>query len=254
MNTYLESIILGAVQGITEFLPVSSSGHLALLEHLGIGNENLLFNLMLHVATLLVVIIAFWKEIVYCLKNPLSKTVRFVVLASIPTMILAAAVRYFLPFSVKALPFCFVLTAVILILPSIIKSKSEFSIENDNSKKWMGTAVFTGVFQGIATLGGVSRSGMTVTSLQLSGVNREESARLSFLLSIPIILGSAIVELLTKRASSVQILPLLVAMVTAFVLGLLAVKVFLKLLHKCGLWVFSPYLIVLAILSFIALY
>lgn len=247
MNIYLQYFILGLIQGLTEFLPVSSSGHLLLLEKIGLGRESLGENLLLHLATLFVVLIVFRKEIVFIIKHPKSKESIFVLTACLPTAVIAAIVRYFLPDNGRFLPFMFLLTSVLLFLPSVIQTK-------ENALDFQGLirkAVITGIGQGIACLNGISRSGSTAVTMRLLGINAKESANLCFLLSIPIILGSSVVELLTSKAElSSNILPLAVAMVTSFLSGFAAIKGFVKILMKNKLWIFSIYTLIMSAVAF----
>lgn len=250
MNIYLQYFILGLVQGITEFLPISSSGHLILLEKIGLGRENLGENLIMHLATLMVVFIVFRKEILYIIKNPKSKECIFILTASVPTAIIAAIVRYFLPDNGRFLPFMFLTTSVILFLPSVIQTKEKDLI----SKGLITKAIITGIGQGIACLNGISRSGTTVATMRMLGIESKESANLCFLLSIPIIIGSSIVELMTSGVQlTSNLIPLVVAMLTAFFSGFVAIKFFVRILMKNKLWFFSIYTLIMSIVSFVIL-
>ena len=123
MNEYLSGFILGLVQGLTEFLPISSSGHLALLEYLGIGEENLFFNLALHIATLFAVVGALREPLWNLIKNPLSNKTKFILIASIPTAVMAGVIRFLIPPDAKFLPFCFMTTSAVLLLPNVKRGK-----------------------------------------------------------------------------------------------------------------------------------
>ena len=245
MNDYLSGFILGVVQGLTEFLPVSSSGHLMLLESLGVGSPDLATNLALHAATLLAVFVVYGKRIVYLVKHPLDERVRFILAATVPTGVFAGVIRYFVPQTAAFLPFCFITTSVILILPKIVKPK-----ERALSDKLLGKSLFVGCMQGLACLNGISRSGSTVTALRLAGVNAEESAELSFLLSIPIIVASAVVECVTSQGSWKVNGGLLVGMITAFIVGSGAIKLFVGVLKKDKTAWFSLYTFLIGIASF----
>lgn len=250
MNEYLSGFILGFMQGLTEFLPVSSSGHLALLERLGVGEENLFFNLALHMASLLAVIIALREPLWRLIKNPLSDKAKFILIASAPTAGMAAIIRFLLPDTVAFLPFCFISTSVILLLPNIFKAK-ERSFSGRGAVK---SALITGVFQGLACFNGISRSGSTICAMSLCGFSPEDSAETSFLLSIPIIIGSSAVELLTGGGGSINGGSLLVGALTAFVVGLFAVHACMKIVKKRKLWIFSIYTFLMGIASFLLLY
>ena len=249
MNEYASGFILGLVQGLTEFLPVSSSGHLVLLEKMGVGEESLTMNLLLHLATLLAVIVCYRKKIFSLLKHPLGEEMRFLLVASVPTAVFAGAIRYFLPDTSDFLPFFFMVTTVVLLLPKIVKPK-----EREIVCKPYGKAIFVGVMQGVACFNGVSRSGSTVTAMRLCGYSAEKSAETSFLLSVPIIIASAAVECLTNKSGLKFSGGAILGMVTAFVVGIGAIKLFVSVLKKDKTAYFSIYTFALSVLSFFLLF
>ena len=287
-----EALVLGIIQGLSEFLPISSSGHLLLIEKLGIGQENLFFNVMLHVGTLLAVLIALRKTWIRLIIQPFgdlkkrltkrktvstkqnkpsgqtisglkaanetyeyqkvfgglaaSKIDGYLVLACVPTVAFAFAFKLLFPdlLEGKLLGCGFVLTAVLL-----------YAGENFNSTKSAllapKTSILTGVLQGIAVLPGVSRSGATISALTLQGVEKKAATTFSFLLSIPIILGSALYEsldLFTGKATlSIAPAAVVVGMISAFLSGLVAIKFFLKLIEKHSMTGFVIYTLLLGI-------
>lgn len=305
-----EALVLGIIQGLSEFLPISSSGHLLLIEKLGIGQENLFFNVMLHVGTLLAVLIALrktWipliiqpfgdlkkrlfrrknavkkqnkprKQTMACRQTTLSEQAAsrgqtisglkaanetyeyqkvfgglaaskidgYLVLACVPTVAFAFAFKLLFPdlLEGKLLGCGFVLTAVLL-----------YAGENFNSTKSAllapKTSILTGVLQGIAVLPGVSRSGATISALTLQGVEKKAATTFSFLLSIPIILGSALYEsldLFTGKATlSIAPAAVVAGMISAFLSGLVAIKFFLKLIEKHSMTGFVIYTLLLGI-------
>lgn len=244
--SWWEALILGLVQGASEFLPISSSGHLLLLEKLGIGEENLFFNVMLHLGTLIAVLIAMYKSWTPLLRHPLQKKTGHLLIACVPTVAIAFAFKYLLPdlLGGMLLGAGFVLTACLLFLSQKRVCAQPTLIDTKKS-------VLTGVLQGIAVLPGVSRSGATIAALTLQGVEKKTAAEFSFLLSIPIIIGSAIVESLDlitgKAAMSVDALPLAVGMIAAFVSGLISIKFFMKLITNHSLIGFAVYTLLLGI-------
>lgn len=250
MNEYLSGFLLGLVQGLTEFLPVSSSGHLALLEFLGVGQESVFFNLALHLATLLAVAVALREQLFDVIRHPLSDKSKFILTATIPTAVMAGVIRFLLPSTTAYLPLCFISTSVILLLPTL-KRTAPCAIGGKGTVK---KALFTGFMQGLACFNGVSRSGTTVSAMCLAGIEPQESAETSFLLSIPIILGSMIVELLTGGASTVNGGSLAIGAITAFLVGLGAIYLFMKIIKKRKLWIFSIYTFLMGIASFLLLY
>lgn len=250
MNGLLQGFILGLVQGLTEFLPVSSSGHLLLLEHFGVGEESLFVNLALHIATLLSVCIALRKELLEVIKNPFGEEMRFLLLSAVPTALIALAIRKFCPLEADMLPFFFILTSAVLILPNVIK-RNPVPL---TGKTCIKDALIAGAAQGIACFSGLSRSGTTVSCLALCGVEENKRAKLSFLMSVPVILGSAIVEFAGGGAKNVNVSALMVGAVTAFLVGLVAIKIFIKIVEKNKMWIFSIYTFLLGIGSFVTMF
>lgn len=248
MNEYLSMIILGLAQGLTEFLPVSSSGHLVLLERAGVGEQGVLNNLILHCATLLVVLIAYRKRIIWIIKHPTSEEGRFLLVASVPTAICAGLIRYLLPDATDFLPLFFMTTSALLLLPSVWK-ETKF----DFGKKATLKALFVGAMQGAACFPGVSRSGATATALLLSGCPKEKASEYSFLLSVPIILGSSAAELVTSSQSTLS-LAVIPGFIVAFISGTFSLKLFSGVLEKGRLYLFSGYTFVIGTVAFFLLF
>ena len=244
--TWWEALILGIVQGASEFLPISSSGHLLLLEKLGVGQESLFFNIMVHVGTLVAVLIAMRKSWFPLLRHPIQKTTGYIILACVPTVALALIFKYLAPslLSGQLLGFGFVLTACLLTASEMFK-KSKTTILSGK------TSILTGVLQGIAVLPGVSRSGATISALTVQGIDKKEAANFSFLLSIPIIIGSAILETVDLARGSfaldIGVLPLIIGTVSAFISGLLSINLFIKLIQKHSMLGFAIYTLLLGI-------
>lgn len=241
-----EALVLGIVQGASEFLPISSSGHLLLLEKLGVGKEDLFFNVMLHVGTLVAVLIAMRKTWWPLVRHPFNKTNGYLILACLPTVALAFVFKLLAPSLLggKLLGCGFVLTACLLYAGENFHSTKSTLL---NAKK----SILTGVLQGIAVLPGVSRSGATISAMRLQGVEKENATTFSFLLSIPIIIGSAAYEsldLITGKATlSISPEAVVVGVVAAFISGLLSIKFFLKLVEKHSLSGFVIYTLLLGI-------
>lgn len=246
MNEYLSGLILGLVQGLTEFLPVSSSGHLVLLEILGVGEPDLVTNLLLHLATLASIAVCYRKRLIYLIKHPLDDRVKFILTASVPTGVIAAVVRYFLPQNNDWLPVCFLFTSIILLLPKITNPKTRAFNEKIALK-----GLIVGACQGVACINGISRSGTTITALKMCGCDDETGAELSFLLAVPVILASSVVEIATAKGSGSEIGGgVLLGMAVAFFVGLAAIKGFVGLMKKGKTAWFSAYTAAMAIVSF----
>lgn len=241
-----QALVLGLVQGASEFLPVSSSGHLLLLEKLGVGEENLFFNVMLHVGTLFAVLIAMRKKWIPLARKPFNKTNGLILLACVPTVALAFLFKLLAPSLLdgKLLGCGFVLTACLL----YVSENFRFAKSTLLCAK---TSILTGVLQGIAVLPGVSRSGATISALTLQGVDKESAADFSFLLSIPIIVGSALYESLDLMTGKVALdmspWAIVAGVAAAFVAGLVSIETFLKLIKKHSMNGFVLYTLALGI-------
>ena len=251
--TILESVFLGLIQGFTEFLPVSSSGHLMLAEKLFDIQAGLFFDVMLHVGTLLAVIIALRKSLWQTIRHPIAdKKFFFLVIASIPTFILALLVKLFVPEKAMAiiLPIGFALTALLIVLADkLCKPRLRLA-----DTKFL-PALITGIAQGFAVFPGLSRSGTTISVMKFFGVNASDAAEFSFLLSIPVIVASAVVELweALHTAITVQWYIIVIGIATAFVSGLIAVRTVMRAVkNKSWIW-FAVYLIIPFTLSLIVL-
>lgn len=248
----LEGIFLGIVQGLTEFLPVSSSGHLVLFQRiLGLNGNYILFDIILHLATLLSVIVVFRKAIWKILKNPLKGDGLLIIISAIPTFLLAFLLKDVAKdtFNGSFLGFAFLISAVLLLVSQLLyKKKIGFEMKPKN-------AVIMGIAQGLAIFPGISRSGATISAGLLSGVNKEEVATFSFLMSAPIILGSFVYELIFNDISGVSFyfVPTLLGFIMAFITGIFAIKIMINAVKKLNLIWFSVYLVIAAALSFIIL-
>lgn len=249
MNIFLALFFLGIVQGLTEFLPVSSSGHLVLFSKIFGVQESLFVSILLHVATLLSICVVFWKEIWHMIRHPFSKETLSIVLATIPTCIVVLCILPIVKssFAGGLLPLCFALSAVFLLLAEVFtkkKPQSEFSYK---------TAFFMGLAQGFAVFPGLSRSGTTISAGVFSGAERKDVAKFSFLMSIPIILLSLLMEIFEictgEQALTIPVGAIALAFVTAFLVGIFAIRLTLKITEKAGLKWFSAYLVVIAIVS-----
>lgn len=257
MNIF-EAIVLGIVQGLTEFLPVSSSGHLVLFQQLfGIEGEMVVtFDVALHVGTLLAVFVVYWKRILEMIRHPFSKLPVFLVLGTIPTVIIALLFKdaiegYYASGSLLGPGFVF--TGLFLIGAEKIGNGRK---DLENMK--LVDSLLIGAGQGLALMPGVSRSGMTITTGLALGLDRGFAADYAFLLSIPAILGGALLDVLdvvrgdTTAVASIGILPLVVGVAVAAVTGFLAIKVMLAAVKKMKLKYFAWYVMALGILIIIA--
>ncbi len=270
--TIFNAFILGLVQGLSEFLPISSSGHLAILgKVMGIDAEAsslLSFNILLHIATLVAVFIAFKKDIYELIcaffsmigdvfkgkglklsKNPYRKLILMLILGTLPAVVSALLFGDIIenPALWQIGIFLFI-TAIFLYISQKFSGKTE--IENLGARN----ALCVGIFQAFGVLPGISRSGSTIVGGLFSGLNRNAAVRFSFLLSIPAILGALLLDLKDIFSVGEQIFTIpcvIVGMVTAAVSGYFSIKFLTKLVEKSKLSYFSYYCIFAGIVSII---
>lgn len=247
----LEAILLGFVQGLTEFLPVSSSGHLILLEHVfGISEGNLFFNVLLHFASLVAVVFLMRKQILELMKRPFSKQVKTIVVSCFITAISVLLLeKVFDKFTSSSyLGFGFLLSAYLLLITHFY-SKKQRTIK----KQEIGylDACLIGVCQGVSVLPGVSRSGTTISTALLLNNNKEKSAEFSFLISIPTIFGAMIYEIIKdggKIDFHVSAMSYILGFLVSFVVAILSIKWMINIIKK-GRWlIFSVYLFCLSLI------
>ncbi len=265
--SYIEAIVLGLVQGLAEFLPISSSGHLALLQQwFGIEEDNvLLFAVLLHVGTLISVFIVYWKDIWELIKElfitikdlftgkglrleerPVRKLGVMIIVATIPTGIIGLLFNDFfdsLYNSVIPIGIGLIVTGILLVVAERT-GRSNRGINQMNYRN----ALFVGTIQGIAICPGISRSGSTLFGSLLCNLDRTFAVKFVFLISIPSILGSAILEAPAAIESGIQMAdigPILVGMAVAAISGLVAIKTMIKIVSGKKLSYFSYYVWIL---------
>lgn len=245
------AMLLGLVQGLCEFLPVSSSGHLILLQRLfGVEENALFFTVMLHVATLIAVLIVYRRMVWRLLRHPFQKTVLYLILALVPTVLAALLFKKVPPFdafyeaaeSGAYLGVCFLFTACLLTASDLIRRPRS----RQRSLRSMRTAdaLAVGGMQAIGVLPGVSRSGSTIAGALFAGLDRKAAADFSFLLSIPSIVGGAVLEIpdtLREGFGSIDWLCVAAGMLVAGVTGYFAIRLMLAAIKKRSLWGFAVY-------------
>lgn len=274
----IKAALLGALQGLTEFLPVSSSGHLEIAKKLfNLDAVPKLFDVILHLATLLAVVIYFRRQIVEFFQvlfrwifrkpapeKPLAqdglcsteeagrKTIIAVIITTIITAVIGFAGEKLLPDVPLMYIFIgFFITSILLVTSGIISKKQ--ADDNSVSKEYKGITVVqsivVGIFQGFGTLPGISRSGSTISGGLFTGVDRKRAGEYSFIVSIPAILGAFILELKDLKGvqESVGLLSLVIGFIAAFAVGYLALAFLMKLIRKGKLEWFAVYLVIAGI-------
>lgn len=253
--TALHAILLGAIQGLTEFLPVSSSGHLVIFQHiLGVQESPLTFDVMLHMGTLLAVFVAFWDDIIDILRRPFTRLTYLIVVGCIPAAIAGYLVA---PVIEKAFESLLVVGLGLIFTGFALRFSEKWSRERIGLKDIPNTsykdALFIGLLQALAIVPGISRSGSTIAAGLFAGMERELAARFSFLLSIPVILGAGIFELsdVSSTTWSQNFVPYTVGTLVAALFGYLAIKIVMRLVRHGKLSVFSYYCWAVALVTLV---
>ncbi len=262
-----QSLLLGVLQGVAEFLPISSSGHLVLLRNLmGLGTVPILYDVLLHVSTLIVVVIVFRRRIA----SIFASIWRWVGKAGFPEdrenlrialyLVAATAVTAVVGLTLSRLeelflgqprivPFLFLATAAILICSRFGKA------ERDYLGVGVAAVLLIGLAQGIGVLPGISRSGITISVALLCGLDRQRSGEFSFLLAVPAILGALALQLPEAGSLLAEVNPsaLLVGFLASFAVGFASLLALLRIVRRGRLALFAIYLIPLSVASFILL-
>lgn len=283
--TVLQGFLLGILQGVAEFLPISSSGHLALAQSLfGLEDVPLLYDIFLHMATLLAVTIYFWPKIWALLKcfgrwitkkqksdnqvqiseNDLlcptdkigQKTIIAIILTTTITGTFGIFTSKLIPdLSIKFVCGGFLVTSALLIISSIMEKRQSVKGPNEFTGISIKQSIIIGIMQGFGTLPGISRSGSTIAGALFGGVNRSLAGEFSFIVSIPAILGAFILELkdLGQMSSSIGAAPIIAGCISSFAVGYFSLSVLMKIIKKGKLQWFAAYLIPAGILGLIFL-
>lgn len=255
-----EAIILGIVQGLTEFLPVSSSGHLEIVKALFEGNilpeESMFMTVVLHSATALATIVIYRKDIANIFRgllkfkwNDETKFASFIVVSMLP----AAFVGILFEEQIESLfEGNLTLVGVMLIITSLLLLLADRA-KKTHKKVTAFEAAVIGISQAIAILPGISRSGATISTSVLLGIDRDKAARFSFLMVIPLILGKMILDLKDiytgQVVSEPETMPLIVGFIAAFVVGLFACKLMIQLVKKAKLTTFAIYCFAVGVIA-----
>jgi undecaprenyl-diphosphatase len=267
----IETIFLGIIQGLTEFLPISSSGHLVLFQHLlGFRKPELLLDCSLHFGTLVAICIYFRAD----LYRMIEQTGRFVgaflfrrnrlpsegisdytslalwvLVGSIPTACIGLLFRDFF----EGLFASVTVVAVMLIFTGLILASTRIAAKGYGRRNRVGllASLAVGTAQGLAIIPGISRSGTTIACGLLFGLDRDLAGRFSFILSIPAIFGALVLQLFDETKGSVETVPLIVGAVVSTLVGLMSLKILMRLVRQGHLFYFAPYCWVLGIVVMI---
>ncbi|MFC7442956.1 undecaprenyl-diphosphate phosphatase [Laceyella putida] len=250
-----EALVLGIVQGLTEFLPISSTGHLYLGRHLfGLDEAGLFLDTMLHLGTLLAVMSIYWQEILTMIRHPLSRLSLLVTAGTIPTVVIGLLFKDVFENISKTgitIGWEFLMTGVILWLSDRIKDRGCKELEQISYQD----AVIIGLFQGAAIMPALSRSGLTIAAALFRRIHAGAAAYFSFLLSIPSIAGAVVLQsgkLFSGASEAVPLSALLVGTGCSLLFGYLAVKWMIRLLQTGSLKWFAIYVWILGAFILVA--
>lgn len=243
--TVLHALILGIVQGLGEFLPISSSAHLVLIPWLfGWEDPGLTFDVALHMGTLLAVVLYFWKDWVRLVKAALRSQASddkrifwYLVVATIPGGLFGLALEKKAETTFRAPLLIGIMMIAMGILLYLADRKPQLRKMNTMT---MADSIWIGLSQALAIIPGVSRSGSTMTTARFLNVTREDAARFSFLMSTPIILGAGVLKLRHLTMASIN-LPFSVGVISAFVVGILSISFLLRYLKTSNFGLFVGY-------------
>jgi undecaprenyl-diphosphatase len=256
----IQALILGLLQGLTEFLPVSSSGHLE-IGHAVLGvktGNNLLFAVTVHVATVLSTLVVFRKDIFNLITdlfafqwNASTRYVSILLFSAIPVLVLglffAEQIEQFFTGNL-------VLVGSMLLITAGLLALAHFAKEREMQITW-GKAFVIGIAQALAVMPGISRSGATIATGLLLGTKKDEVARFSFLMVLVPILGAAFLDVIGgefSRESTIGILPLVVGFLAAFFSGLLACSLMIKVVKRGKLIYFALYCLIVGLIAIFA--
>lgn len=256
--SWWQAIVLGIVQGLGEFLPISSSGHLSLFENiLSLPDVPRVFDVCLHIGTLVATFIVFKDEIIDIIKHPLQKMTYLIVAATAVTVVIAVAIEFIGDKVIgedimnSMLGFNFMITgSLLLLMESLPKRKNTKDLDTMTYKD----ALTIGAMQGVGTLSGISRSGSTIATGSMLGLNRKFLSRFAFLMSIPSVIGAFCWDTLkfiikgNDGIVQISILPVILGSVAAFIVGYIAVRWMLKLIANKSFIPFAIYTFSLGLL------
>lgn len=243
--TLIEAAALGLVQGLTEFLPVSSSGHLVILQKLiGFEHPPIAFDVLVHMATLVAIAVVFWAD----LRRIDRQAAKAILIGSIPTAAIGLSLSLLETTLFNSLP----LVATALLATSLLLLSTKYLKTNPRKTTVdIRSALIVGAAQGVAVIPGVSRSAATIVAGLWLGFDQKLAVRFAFLLAIPAILGAQLLKLRELATSQIPTPTLILGFLVASITGLLALRALKKIVESSKLHLFAAYTIALAALLFL---
>ena len=248
---WLQAFILGIMQGLTEFLPISSSGHLVLAQHiLDVETPGILFEVVLHMGTLVAILIYFYDDIKQLLQSVIksSENAReytiYLIIATIPSICVGLLFRDIIEtsFTVSRVKWMLMITGLVVGSTYFFKNKPRRELV-------MISALCIGFAQIFALLPGISRSGMTISVALIMGIQHEKAAKFSFFMAIPVLFGAGLLQLFTVDAqANLSLLPLIIGFISSAVTGYLVINWLLAVILRGKFYLFSLYCFVVSLL------
>tara|TARA_A100000164_G_C21853893_1_gene746464 strand:- start:480 stop:1223 length:744 start_codon:yes stop_codon:yes gene_type:complete len=247
MNELINYIILGIIQGLTEFFPVSSSGHLVLFQdYLKIANEGASAEIIAHFGTLFSILL-FYRSSFFSSINEDDffniKTIKLLAISTIPAIIFGLIFDFEQFFNYSFVQYSLMANGFLIIFMSLLKNSFSFDLN-------LKSALLLGLFQSVAILPGISRSGMVISSALMLGLNKEKSIQYCFFMVVPIIILSIVYELLFSSGfEAINIVDGIGLFVSSFIFGYLSLYFLVQFLKKFDFWWFGLYCIIVSIIS-----
>lgn len=248
MVSLIQAIILSIIQGVTEWFPISSSGHLAIFQNI-FGFQNLAYDIFLHFASILAVIIIFRKQIIDLFKLKYKQNWKYLALLLI-ALIPAGIVGFYFTSRVESFFSNLYYLGIFFMGSGLIIYFTKFSKPHKPKVSWFDS-IFIGLFQALAIFPGISRSGMTISSGLYRRLKKSTAITFSFLLAIPLVLAASIYEVKDLVMSDISISILIVSLIVTFIASYFTIKLLLKIIKSDGFYWFGLYNVILGIVVYI---
>ena len=245
MISIIQAIILSIIQGITEWLPISSSGHLAIFQNI-FGFQSLPFDVFLHFASILAVILVFWKDMWKLFdfrRRENLKYIGLIILGIIPAGIAGLLFKD----QIESFFSSIFYLGIFFIISGVLVYSTKFFKERKSKLNWFDS-LFIGIFQALAIVPGISRSGATISSGLFRGLSKESAVKFSFFMAIPIIIGASLIETKDIILSDINYLILILSFFITFFVSLFSIKILLRILKGEKFYLFGIYNFVIGVL------
>ena len=250
---WLQAFILGIIQGLTEFLPISSSGHLVLAQHLlGMRTPGLLLEVVLHMGTLVAILIYFYNDIKQLLQSVIKNSenartyIIYLIIATIPVICAGLLFK-----DIIETTFTVSIVKWMLMITGLVVGSTYFFQNRPKKELVLMTALCIGFAQVFALLPGISRSGFTISVALIMGIQHEKAAKFAFFMAIPVLLGAGLLQLFTiDSQTNVFLFPLIIGFISSVVTGYLVINWLLAVISRGIFYLFSLYCFVVSLLAF----